>query len=133
MRFWNNEVFNNVRCFRFSFKCFENLPTKGTLIRRFATPSPQGKGKINYLNGTALKKEDESILLKNSHYTELLLHLNESPPFTNICIVGYSFFKKDDYDIYDKITYTLLRDYAKAHDVAITIIDKSLLHCRHFF
>lgn len=80
-----------------------------------------------------VKKEDESILLKNSHYAELKLRLNERPPFSNICIIGYSFFKKDDYDIYDKITYTLLRDYAKAHNATITIIDKNPCYIADIF
>ncbi len=34
-------------------------------------------------------------------------------------------FSKKMYDIYNKITYTLLRDYAKAHNATITIIDKN--------
>ena len=47
MRFWNNEVFNNAQdVLEAILHSLENLPPEGTLIRRCATPSPQGeKGK----------------------------------------------------------------------------------------
>ena len=47
MRFWNNEVLNNAQdVLEAILHSLENLPPEGTLIRRCATPSPQGeKGK----------------------------------------------------------------------------------------
>ena len=47
MRFWNNEVLNNSQGVLEAILCsLENMPPENTLIRRCATPSPQGeKGK----------------------------------------------------------------------------------------
>jgi len=47
VRFWNNEVFHNVQCvLETILRSLESMPTESTLIRRCATPSPQGeKGK----------------------------------------------------------------------------------------
>ncbi len=47
IRFWNNEVFNNIQgVLETILRSLENVPPESTLIRRCATPSPQGeKGK----------------------------------------------------------------------------------------
>ena len=44
MRFWNNEVFNNVPgVLETILRSLENVPPENTLIRRCATPSPRGE------------------------------------------------------------------------------------------
>ena len=47
VRFWNNEVFLNVQgVLETILRSLEDMPPENTLIRRCATPSPQGeKGK----------------------------------------------------------------------------------------
>ncbi|HBD7397087.1 hypothetical protein [Legionella longbeachae] len=70
-----------------------------------------------------VKKEEEFILLSHPSYIHLTQELSKKPTFTNICIIGYSFFKKNQYDIYDIVTYDLLRDYILDNKVPVTIID----------
>ena len=47
VRFWNNEVFENIQgVMETILRTLEILPSESALIRRYATPSPQGeKGK----------------------------------------------------------------------------------------
>lgn len=71
-----------------------------------------------------IKKEDESIL-KSTEYATLQSCLNSNKKYKHICIIGYSFFKKNNYEVYDTITYALLKDYAKEQQSQITIIDKN--------
>lgn len=77
-----------------------------------------------------------SILLRNmiiaTKENEHILHLDEYKKFISILeknyfkfivMIGYSFFKKKDNDIYDKFTYDLIRSYLYEHNCKIIIID----------
>ncbi|HAT8639791.1 TPA: hypothetical protein JBA00_14285 [Legionella pneumophila] len=70
-------------------------------------------------------KEEEKILIKRAPYIEFVKQLNGLPYFINICIIGYSFFKKSYHEIYDTLTYDLLREYICSHNVNIGVIDRN--------
>lgn len=69
-------------------------------------------------------RELEASLLKNHEYKELINTLRKNN-FSCLVIIGYSFFKKNSYEIYDTFTYDLIRSflYKNKNNCEIIIID----------
>lgn len=79
--------------------------------------------KNNYFkNHIFATQENESILLKSPNYISFIKEL-ELDKFQNIIVIGYSFFKKNDFDIYDIVTGDIIRSYIKNNLCKIIIID----------
>lgn len=67
-------------------------------------------------------RESENLLIKRDGYKLLSNTLNVNK-FKNLVIVGYSFFKKNFYEIYDVFTYDLIREYLQKNRTQVIIID----------
>lgn len=67
-------------------------------------------------------RESESLLTKRDGY-RLFSDILKVNKFKNIVIVGYSFFKKNFYEIYDVVTYDLIREYLQKNKAQVIIID----------
>lgn len=81
-----------------------------------------GASKYLLKNCYFLTMENESLLLKKEEYIDLLNELYVDK-FQYIVIIGYSFFKKNDSDIYDVVTYDLIRNYLIENKCKLIILD----------
>lgn len=67
-------------------------------------------------------QENERFLLKSSNYNKFIDELKFNK-FQYIVIIGYSFFKKNDFDVYDIVARDLVRSYIKDYSCKMIIID----------
>lgn len=68
--------------------------------------------------------EDETFLINNNEYSLLFNYLEYT--YEYIFIIGYSFFKKNDCQVYDKFTFDILRQYLLCNPQCnIVLIDKN--------
>lgn len=68
-------------------------------------------------------KENEHELLKNKKYRNFQEKLTQNQ-YSFLVIIGYSFFKKNSYSIYDVVTYDLIRSYLyESKKTSVIIID----------
>jgi|GEM_PF-4882112 len=69
-------------------------------------------------------KENEALLLNKIEYRSLDQQLN-TKEFKYIVVIGYSFFKKNDFEIYDTVTYDFIRSYfvKKKNKCSLIVID----------
>ncbi len=66
--------------------------------------------------------ENEHILAKNESYIKFISLLKENDYFY-IVFVGYSFFRKNDYSVYDEFTFEITREFLNRKQAHVIIID----------
>lgn len=98
-------------------------PGHKKIIRDFVPHIFDMDVKNDILKGLYLAtRESERLLLEKREYKRLMETL-KSNKFKYIVIIGYSFFKKNDYDINDVVTYGLIRDYLCENKCNLIIVD----------
>jgi hypothetical protein len=95
--------------------------TRNTIQKHTAHILEYDMGRFFLKNMIIATKENEHILHLNV-YKKFISEL-EKNDFKYLVIIGYSFFKKDDNDIYDIVTYDLIRSYLYERNCKIIIID----------
>ena len=75
-----------------------------------------------FLRNMIIATKENKNILQLEEYKKFISEL-EKNNFKYLVIIGYSFFKKNDNDIYDVVTYDLLRSYLHERNCKIIIID----------
>ncbi|MCF6766416.1 hypothetical protein L3V82_11585 [Thiotrichales bacterium 19S3-7] len=99
-------------------------PNQKRVMQKYIIPSiyRNDLSKELFKNLYFATQENEHLLLGSKKYTKLQQELI-SNRFNYIVIIGYSFFKKNDCDIYDNVFYDLLRSYLIDNTPKVIIID----------
>lgn len=114
-----------------SFICknIKNIPLHGSIspsirsiIKNHAAHILDHGTSSLYLRNMILSTKENEAILKHDEYKDFILEL-EKNDFKYLVIIGYSFFRKNDNDIYDVVTYDLIRSYIYNHNCKIIIID----------
>jgi len=75
-----------------------------------------------FLKNMIIATKENEYILHLPEYKKFILEL-EKNDFKYLVIIGYSFFRKNDNDIYDGVTYDLIRSYLHERNCKIIIID----------
>ncbi len=111
-------------------KAVKIIPLHGTITnlqRKFLQKNiieiiESGVSKYLLKNCYFLTMENEFLLIQKKEYIDLI-HELYIDRFQYIVIIGYSFFKKNDSDIYDVVTYDLIRSYLIENKCKLIILD----------